>query len=103
MFPCCIACRSKPDTDYLLSAIFNDAEKAENLFPVPVLQILQVKQMAPSGQAGERWRLVVSDGQHYCQTMLATKANHVVHDGKLQRGCLARVKQYQPNNLKGKK
>lgn len=93
-----------PKTDLVRhSFIFNDPEKAEKLFPVPVLQCLQVKQMAPSAQAGERWRLVISDGQHYVQTMLATKANHVVRDGKLERGCFIRVKQYQPNSVKGKK
>jgi replication factor A1 len=60
--------------------------------------------MNPSAQAaGERWRLVISDGQHYVQSMLATGANKVIHEGKLERGCLARIKQYQPNNLKGKK
>jgi len=86
-----------------LEIIFNDASKASKLFPVPVLQVLQVKQMNPSAQAaGERWRLVVSDGQHYVQSMLATGANKVIHEGKLERGCLARIKSYQPNNLKGK-
>lgn len=83
--------------------IFNDPDKAGKLFPVPVMQCLQVKQMAPSAQGGDRWRLVMSDGQHYVQTMLTTQANHVIRDGKLTRGCLARVKQYTPNNLKGKK
>lgn len=73
------------------------------MFPVPVLQCLQVKQMAPSAQSGDRYRLVVSDGEHYVQTMLATKANHVIHDGKLVRGCFARVKEFTPNQLKGKK
>jgi replication factor A1 len=87
----------------LLSVIFNDPDKASKLFPVPVLQCLQVKQMAPSAQGGDRFRLVMSDGQHYVQTMLATQANHVVHDNKLVRGCIARIKQYTPNNLKGKK
>ncbi|KAF4121108.1 replication factor A1 [Geosmithia morbida] len=86
-----------------LDAIFNDPEKAEKMFPVPVLQCLQVKQMAPSAQAGDRWRLVISDGEHYVQSMLATKANQVIHDGKLVRGSFARVKQYQPNNLKGRR
>lgn len=72
------------------------------MFPVPVMQCLQLKQMAPSAQGGDRYRLVMSDGRNYVQTMLATQANHVVHDGKLQRGCFVRVKQYTPNNLKGK-
>lgn len=85
-----------------LDAIFNDPEKASKLFSVPVMQCLQIKQMAPSAQGGDRYRLVMSDGDHYVQTMLATQANHVVHDGKLVRGCMARVKQYTPNNLKGK-
>ncbi|KAI8725264.1 Replication protein A subunit [Fusarium sp. LHS14.1] len=85
-----------------LDVIFNDPNKAAKLFPVPVLQCLQVKQMAPSAQGGERYRLVMSDGQHYVQTMLATQANHVVRDNQLVRGCFARIKQYTPNNLKGK-
>jgi replication factor A1 len=66
------------------------------------MQCLQIKQMGPSGQGGDRWRLVMSDGNNYVQTMLATAANHIIHDGKLERGCIARVKKYQPNILKGK-
>ncbi|RDA91313.1 hypothetical protein CP533_1578 [Ophiocordyceps camponoti-saundersi (nom. inval.)] len=85
-----------------LDAIFNDADKAARQFPVPVMQCLQIKKMAPSAQGGDRYRLVMSDGVHYVQTMLATQANHVVQDGKLDRGSLARVKQCTPNNLKGK-
>lgn len=85
------------------SLIFNDPDKAAKQFPIPTMQCLQVKQMAPSAQGGDRYRLVMSDGQHYVQTMLATQANHVVHEEKLVRGCIARVKQYTPNNLKGKK
>ncbi|TQV90333.1 hypothetical protein V2A60_004290 [Cordyceps javanica] len=85
-----------------LDLIFNDPDKAAKQFPIPTMQCLQVKQMAPSAQGGDRYRLVMSDGQHYVQTMLATQANHVVHDEKLVRGCIARVKQYTPNNLKGK-
>ncbi|KPM34314.1 Replication factor A protein 1 [Neonectria ditissima] len=85
-----------------LDIIFNDPDKAGKLFPVPVMQCLQVKQMAPSAQGGDRYRLVMSDGRHYVQTMLATQANAAVHDGKLVRGCFVRVKAYTPNNLKGK-
>lgn len=35
--------------------------------------------------------------------MLATQANHVIHDGLLQRGCIVRIKSYQANEVKGKK
>ncbi|KAG5921079.1 hypothetical protein E4U61_007153 [Claviceps capensis] len=85
-----------------LDVIFNDPDKAAKLFPVPVMQCLQVKPMGASATGGERFRLVMSDGDHYVQVMLATQANHVIHDGKLVRGSFARVKQYTPNNLKGK-
>ncbi|KAK4089691.1 hypothetical protein ACCO45_006025 [Purpureocillium lilacinum] len=85
-----------------LDVIFNDPDKAQKMFPVPVMQCLQIKQMAPSAQGGDRYRLVMSDGDNYVQTMLATQANHVVHENKLVRGCFCRIKQYTPNNLKGK-
>ena len=86
-----------------LSAIFNEPEKASKMFPVPVMQCLQVKQMAPAGGGADRWRLVMSDGDRYVQAMLATQANHVIHDNKLDRGCICRIKQYNPNNIKNKK
>ncbi|EFZ01765.1 replication factor-A subunit 1 [Metarhizium robertsii] len=85
-----------------LDVIFNDIDKAAKLFPVPVMQCLQVKPMGASATGGERYRLVMSDGDHYVQAMLATQANHVIHEGKLVRGSFARVKQYNPQNLKGK-
>lgn len=34
--------------------------------------------------------------------MLATQANHVIHDNSLVRGCIVRVKSYQANSVKGK-
>lgn len=67
------------------------------------MQCLQIKPMAPTAQGGDRYRLVMSDGEHYVQTMLATQANDVVKDDKLKRGSIARIHQYTPNNLKGKK
>ncbi|RAL64370.1 hypothetical protein DID88_001846 [Monilinia fructigena] len=35
--------------------------------------------------------------------MLATQANHVIHDGKLTKGCFIRLKNYQANEVKGKR
>ena len=85
------------------SAIFNEPDKVAKLFPDPVLQCLQVKQMAPSVQGADRFRLVVSDCDNYVQSVLAPEASHLVHDGKIQRGCFLRMKEYMPNNFKGKK
>lgn len=52
---------------------------------------------------GERYRIVLSDIDNYVQCMLATQANHVVHDGKLVKNCILRVKSFQSNSVKGKK
>ncbi|PSR81846.1 replication factor-a protein 1 [Coniella lustricola] len=85
-----------------LRAIFNNQNKSEQN-PIAVVQCLQVKPM-PQQQpgAGERYRVVLSDMQNFCQGMLATQANHVVHDGKLNRGSIVRLKTYNATSLKGK-
>lgn len=71
---------------------------------MPVLQCLQIKTLESKGGAGgpERYRVVFSDIRNYVQCMLATQANVVVHEGKLTRGSLVRIKQYQANSVKGK-
>ncbi|KAI3333186.1 replication factor-A protein [Ustulina deusta] len=94
-------------TQGALDAIFNDPANAEQRFPVPVLQCLQIKplaaQQAPGAPAQqERYRVVLSDVRNYVQCMLATQANHVIHDNQLIRGCIVRIKSYQANAVKGK-
>jgi replication factor A1 len=67
------------------------------------LQIKTLESKAGPGGGPERFRVVLSDVKNYVQCMLATQANHVVHDGKLVRGCIVRLKSYQANAVKGKK
>ncbi|GAB1313920.1 Replication factor A protein 1 [Madurella fahalii] len=90
----------------VIDAIFNDPDRATSQFPVPVLQCLQIKTLeAKVGGTGasDRYRVVLSDMNNYVQCMLATQANHVVHDGLLQRGCIVRMRQYQAQSIKGKR
>ncbi|KAI1332899.1 replication factor-A protein [Xylariaceae sp. FL0255] len=89
-------------TQGALDAIFNDPNNADQRFPVPVLQCLQIKPLAPGGAQAERYRVVLSDIRNYVQCMLATQANHVIHENQLVRGCTVRVKSYQANAVKGK-
>ncbi|KAK3899877.1 hypothetical protein C8A05DRAFT_46174 [Staphylotrichum tortipilum] len=92
-------------TQGAIEAIFSDAERAAIQFPVPVMQCLHIKNLenkAVGGGGPERYRIVLSDIRNYVQCMLATQANHVMHDGLLQRGSIVRVKQYQAQCLKGK-
>lgn len=90
----------------LVRAIFYDPSRAARQFPVPVLQCLQIKTLeakGPAPGAPDRYRIILSDSQNYVQCMLATQANHVVHDGLLQRFCLVRLRQFQAQSLKGRK
>ena len=68
--------------------------------PTPVVQLIDVKQIQPSGPAGgqTRYRLVLSDGLHMMQAMLATQLNSIMDQGQVRdpsaprrtrsRGCL---------------
>ncbi|KAL2140442.1 hypothetical protein VTI28DRAFT_3793 [Corynascus sepedonium] len=91
-------------TQGALEVIFYDRDRAAVQYPIPVLQCLHVKFIDPkaAGAAPERYRIVLSDMRNYVQCMLATQANHVVHEGLLQKGSIVRVRQYQPQFVKGK-
>ena len=49
----------------------------------PRLQVLDVKKIM-TGQQGERYRLVLSDGSYYIQGMLATQCTDLVNSGQLK-------------------
>ena len=83
-----------------LEAIF-DGPPGQTL--TPIVQCVQVKPLAGSSAPSERFRVVFSDIKNFVQTMLATQANHYVHDGKLRKGCFVRLKSYNASFVKGKK
>ncbi|KAI9725528.1 MAG: Replication factor A protein 1 [Chrysothrix sp. TS-e1954] len=68
----------------------------------PVLQCLQIKQLASASSNVERYRTVFSDVNNFIQSMLATQINHLVPTETLQKGAFVRIKQYQTNEVKGK-
>ncbi|KAH8821109.1 replication factor-a protein 1 [Xylogone sp. PMI_703] len=91
-------------TQGALDAIFNNPERIEKEFPVPVCQCVQIKALGSQAEGvPERYRIVLSDIKNFVQSMLATQANHVIHEGKLKKGSFVRLKQYQANSVKGKR
>ncbi|KAI9849764.1 MAG: Replication factor A protein 1 [Thelocarpon superellum] len=87
-----------------LTTIFNAGTETDANALQPVLQCLQIKPLASQQQNGpERFRVVFSDVNNFAQSMLATQINWVIHDGKLKKGCLVRLKGYSPNIVKGKR
>jgi len=85
-----------------LREIFQDPNTADKRHPFPVFQCLHIKPLTQTQQGTERYRIVLSDINSYCQCMLASQAASVMKDNTLQRGCIVRVRGYQANHVKGK-
>ena len=68
----------------------------------PVVQCVQIKPMNNSASGVERFRVVFNDTVNFIQSMLAQQTNHIVHDGKLKKGSLVKLKQFQANSVKDK-
>ncbi|KAL6619665.1 hypothetical protein ACP70R_034804 [Stipagrostis hirtigluma subsp. patula] len=63
----------------------------------PVLQVMDVRQVAntnkPAGST-ERFRMVLSDGVHTLQSMLATAENYRVRDGSIRKGSILHLQEF---------
>ncbi|KAI5303743.1 Replication factor A protein 1 [Ascosphaera pollenicola] len=69
----------------------------------PVVQVLQVKQLASAPGTDVKFRVVFSDTVNYIQSMLVTGLNHLVTSEKLRVGCFVSLKSYTPKTLRGRK
>jgi len=70
----------------------------------PVLQVIDLKLVqSQQNNTTERYRLVLSDGLHYQQGMLATQKNELVHSGRLQKGSIVKLSQFICNDVQNRK
>lgn len=56
-----------------------------------------------TNSGNDRWRLVLSDGKHYAQSMLATQQNEMITSGELQELCLVSLTDYIVNIVQNKR
>ncbi|GAB4857933.1 hypothetical protein Ancab_015838 [Ancistrocladus abbreviatus] len=66
----------------------------------PLLQVTDIRLVStsnPNANSTERYRLLLSDGTHSQQGMLATQRNELVRSGKLQKGSVVLLLQFVPN------
>eukprot|EP00301_Raphidiophrys_heterophryoidea_P007493 c12894_g4_i1.p1 GENE.c12894_g4_i1~~c12894_g4_i1.p1 ORF type:complete len:249 (-),score=63.67 c12894_g4_i1:70-747(-) len=72
----------------------------------PILQVVDIRKIgrsqAANSPASERFRLVLSDGTHYQQGMLATQKNNVMDDG-LTQFCIVQLDQFQCSNVQARR
>jgi replication factor A1 len=68
-----------------------------------VVQFLSVKKVNPSGPAGDRYRLIISDGRYYIQAMLATQCNSLVEINQIRKFCVVVIERASSNTVQGKR
>ena len=72
----------------------------------PTLQLLSFKKVAPTGGPGgsvDRYRVIVSDGQNFLQSMLATQLNFLVEEDMVAKGAIAVIEKFTANFIQGRR
>jgi replication factor A1 len=91
-------------TPNVLRTIYDSESQPVPNIPQPVLQILAVKKInATTPNSQERWRIVLSDGVFFIQSMLATQLNPLVNNNEILKGGLIKLGQYTMNKMKDKR
>ncbi|KAK6501945.1 Replication factor A protein 1 [Arthrobotrys musiformis] len=86
-----------------LAAIFAaGCENPKEAWKDPIMQILLVKKIEAQGKTPERYRIVVSDGIHFTQGMIASQSNHLMAESRIEKGSIVRVKEYEAGKVKDK-
>lgn len=71
----------------------------------PQVQIIHLRSVVGSGgsaAATERFRAIISDGEHFVQGMLATQLNHLVHQKQILDNSVIRVRDFMNNSVQGR-
>ncbi|KAJ8483106.1 hypothetical protein ONZ51_g4913 [Trametes cubensis] len=71
----------------------------------PIVQFLSFKRVPPSGGTStmDRYRVIVSDGEHFLQSMLATQLNPLVEEEQIVKHSIAVIEKFTCNLVQGKK
>ena len=71
---------------------------------VPSPQIIDLKKIeSAAGGAGTRWRIIISDGQHHQQAMLATQLNANVDSKEVQLNSVVKLTNFITNMVQERK
>ncbi|PHT58649.1 Replication protein A 70 kDa DNA-binding subunit C [Capsicum baccatum] len=68
----------------------------------PVLQIVDVRLVTTQANNAERYRLLISDGVHHQQGMLATQKNDLIRSQNIQKGSIIQLKEFVRNVIRGR-
>ncbi|KAI0093894.1 replication factor-A protein 1 [Irpex rosettiformis] len=83
--------------------IKNDEEQEALTQTTPTLQVLSIKKVGPSTTAADRYRVIVSDGEHFLQAMLATQLNKFVEDDEVVKNSIIVIDKFTCNFVQDKR
>jgi replication factor A1 len=86
-------------TPNAIPLISDDENKSSDPTFQPVLQLMNVKKLSSAPGSQDRYRIIISDGTHFLQGMLASQLTPLVQDGSLQANCLIKLKGYMRNRV----
>ncbi|KAK1925386.1 hypothetical protein DB88DRAFT_450919 [Papiliotrema laurentii] len=70
----------------------------------PVLQILSIKKINAQNNSGQdRYRVILSDGKFFIQSMLATQLNELVTNKDLDKNVVVKLTEFVTNAVQGRK
>ncbi|KAI3831046.1 hypothetical protein MKW92_019847 [Papaver armeniacum] len=79
-------------TQNAIAMICNGGFQGDDL--KPIVQVVDIKLISSNNTTAERYRMVISDGVHTQQGMLATQKNELVHSGQLQTNSIVELSQF---------
>ncbi|GAA5987161.1 hypothetical protein JCM11641_002150 [Rhodosporidiobolus odoratus] len=90
-------------TQGAIPAMYHSAEDAATV--EPILQVLSVKKVNQTGQGHDRYRLILSDGDHFVQAMLTTSLNDLVlgDTPEVQKFSIVKLPTYAVNVVQNRK
>jgi hypothetical protein len=88
--------------DAALTLHSTDAANASDGFQ-PVFQVLHVKKVSGNGPQTDRYRLILSDGAHFIQAMLATQHNHLLESQAVQKNTLVKLTSFALNMVQDRR
>lgn len=68
----------------------------------PVLQVVDVRRVSNS-QSAERFRMLLSDGVHTLQSMLATAENYRIKDGAIVKGTIIHLQEFTCSTIQSRR
>jgi replication factor A1 len=85
--------------------LHNADPEDEDLFTAGhTVQFLSIKQVTPGSNAAlDRYRIIISDGEHFLQAMLATQLNTLVQDNSIGKNTVAIINKLTCNFVQNKR